>query len=72
MYLFQFQNYVRKVNMYFRNVQNCEKIGICVIDVNLWWGVGGVLVGWKLNKQGVYGLSLIVVLKVGMIFFLGK
>lgn len=43
MYLFQFQNYVRKVNMYFRNVQNCEKIGICVIDVNLWWGVGGVL-----------------------------
>lgn len=32
--------------MYFRNVQNCEKTGICVTDVNLWWGVdGGVLVG---------------------------
>lgn len=30
--------------MYFRNVQNCEKTGICVTDVNLWWGVGGVLV----------------------------
>lgn len=29
--------------MYFRNVQNCEKTGICVTDVNLWWGVGGVL-----------------------------
>lgn len=27
--------------MYFRNVQNCEKTGICVTDVNLWWGVGG-------------------------------
>lgn len=33
--------------MYFRNVQNCEKTGICVTDVNLWWGVdGGELVGW--------------------------
>lgn len=36
--------------MYFRNVQNCEKTGICVTDVKLvvgcWWGVGGgVLVG---------------------------
>lgn len=35
--------------MYFRNVQNCEKTGICVTDVKLvvgcwWWGVGGVLV----------------------------
>lgn len=29
--------------MYFRNVQNCEKTGICVTDVNLWWGVGVVL-----------------------------
>lgn len=28
--------------MYFRNVQNCEKTGICVTDVNLWWGVGRV------------------------------
>lgn len=31
--------------MYFRNVQNCEKTGICVTDVKLvvgcWWGVGG-------------------------------
>lgn len=27
--------------MYFINVQNCEKTGICVTDVNLWWGVGG-------------------------------
>lgn len=34
--------------MYFRNVQNCEKTGICVTDVKhvvgCWWGVGGVLV----------------------------
>lgn len=56
MYLFQFQNYVRKVNMYFRNVQNCEKIGICVIDVNLWWGVGGgvLMVGswWGVGQGG--------------------
>lgn len=41
--------------MYFKNVQNCEKTGICVTDVKLWWGVdGGELVGcwsgWKLNK----------------------
>lgn len=41
--------------MYFRNVQNCEKTGICVTDVKLvvgvgcgvlvvgcWWGVGRV------------------------------
>lgn len=27
--------------MYFRNLQNCEKTGICVTDVNMWWGVGG-------------------------------
>lgn len=27
--------------MYFRNVQNCEKTGICVTDVKLWWCVGG-------------------------------
>lgn len=57
MYLFQFQNYVRKVNMYFRNVQNCEKIGICVIDVKFvvgcWWGVdGGELLGWGVGQGG--------------------
>lgn len=33
--------------MYFRNVQNCEKTGICVTDVKhvvgcWWWGVGRV------------------------------
>lgn len=44
--------------MYFRNVQNCEKIGICVIDVNLWWGVGGgVLVGcwWGVDGGELLG-----------------
>lgn len=46
--------------MYFRNVQNCEKTGICVTDVKLvvgcWWGVGsGVLmVGcwWGVGQDG--------------------
>lgn len=63
--------------MYFKNVQNCEKTGICVTDVKLWWGVdGGELVGcwsgWKLNKQGAYGLSLTAVQKVGTTLLLGK
>lgn len=43
--------------MYFRNVQNCEKTGICVTDVKLvvgcWWGVdGGELVGWGVCQGG--------------------
>lgn len=47
--------------MYFRNVQNCEKTGICVTDVNLWWvlmvgccwGVdGGELLGWGVGQGG--------------------
>lgn len=38
--------------MYFRNVQNCEKNGICVTDVNLWWGVGGVLVTVETEQIG--------------------
>lgn len=39
--------------MYFRNVQNCEKTGICVTDVKLWWGVGGgVLLGWGVGQGG--------------------
>lgn len=42
--------------MYFRNVQNCEKTGICVTDVKLvvrcwWWGFdGGELVGWGVGR----------------------
>lgn len=37
------------------------------------WGVdGGVLVGWKLNTKGAYGLSLTAVLKVGTTLLLGK
>lgn len=44
--------------MYFRNVQNCEKTGICVTDVKLvvgcwWWGVdGGELLGWGVGQGG--------------------
>lgn len=43
--------------MYFRNVQNCEKTGICVTDVKLvvgcwWWGVGGVFVRVETEHKG--------------------
>lgn len=38
--------------MYFINVQNCEKTGICVTDVNLWWGVGVVLVRVETEQIG--------------------